>query len=113
MSELNVDIIINNVKALMKEHNCTQDEFAERIGTTQSNLSKFLNQTEDKSKNITNKMLTVVQLYNISQEFNVSLDWLIANKEQHKISTSNQSIATFIAMLYDKLPLKNINMKKP
>ncbi|MBO5088804.1 MAG: helix-turn-helix transcriptional regulator [Lachnospiraceae bacterium] len=101
MLELNVDIIINNVKSLMKEHNCTQDEFAERIGTTQSNLSKFLNQTEDKSKNITNKMLTVVQLYNISQEFNVSLDWLIANKEQQKISTSNQSIAAFIAMLYE------------
>jgi len=102
MSELNVDIIINNVKSLMKEHNCTQDEFAERIGTTQSNLSKFLNQTEDKSKNKTNKMLTVVQLYNISQEFNVSLDWLIANQEQEQFDTDNRTIASFLAKLYEE-----------
>lgn len=94
MTELNFDNVVNNVKTLMKQHNLTQEAFAESIGTSQSNLNKFLTQS-------TSRMLTVAQLYKISTIYDVSLDWLIANKKSDFIPTDNQSIAAFISRLYE------------
>lgn len=100
MTKLNFDNVVNNVITLMKKHNLTQEQFAKSIDTSQSNLNKFLNQNNGENK--TSRMLTVEQLYNISTVYEVSLDWLIANKNHDSIPTDNPSIATYITRLYEQ-----------
>lgn len=63
-----------NVKEQMKRKNMKQVDLAEKLGTQQSNISKFLS---DK----TESCCSVEQLVNMSKIFGVSVDTLLGNEQ--------------------------------
>ena len=92
MSELNFNLLQENIRALLKKHNLTQSELAEIAGMSQSNLSKALNPEEK-------KQFTLEQLYRISHHFGVSMDEITGNKTVDKATTSPQSCLNFVTKL--------------
>lgn len=46
MSELNFELLQENIRALLKKHDLTQNALAEITGMTQANVSKALNRNE-------------------------------------------------------------------
>ena len=56
MSELNFELLHENIRALLKKHDLTQSELASIAGMSQGNLSKALNPEEK-------KQFTLEQLY--------------------------------------------------
>ena len=50
MSELNFELLQENIRALLKKHDLTQSELAAIAEMSQSNLSKALNPEEKKQR---------------------------------------------------------------
>lgn len=92
MSELNFELLQENIRLLMKNKGITQNELAEIAGMTQPNISKALN------PNAT-KQFTIDQLYRISQHFKISIDELIGNKTVEENTISPASVLTFMIKL--------------
>lgn len=94
MSNYDSDILIENIKSHMSKKGITQEELAEILGMSQSNVSKALN-TKDK------KSFTLDQVIGIAKFFHVSVDSLIGEKEKSTISVTPRSIATFITQIIE------------
>lgn len=92
MSELNFELLQENIRALLKKHNLTQSELAAIVGMSQGNLSKALNPEEK-------KQFTLEQLYRISQHFGVSIDELAGNKAANEVETGPRAALEFITKL--------------
>lgn len=87
MSVCNKDILISNIKNLMKNNNMTQQELAEVLDMSQPNISKALSVSDTKS-------FTLDQVVGIAKHFNVTVDWLLGNetKSIQNLSKSNRRI---------------------
>jgi len=92
MSELNFELLQENIRNLMKKQEITQAQLAEIAGMTQANVSKALNPKETKQFNLD-------QLYRISQHFAVSIDELVGNTAVAKAETSPRAAFALITKL--------------
>ena len=95
MPRFNLDILKRNIKKLLKNKNITQQQFADKIGMSQSNVSKALNE-EDK------KCFTLEQICSIAECLGVSIDWLLGHEASQKIPTSQRAIGTLLAELLSR-----------
>lgn len=92
MSDLNINILIENIKKIMKDKNISQTELAEILGMSQPNISKALKHKEG-------KCFTLAQVYDLSRHFNISIDELVGNVREMDVSISPRSTAAFITKL--------------
>jgi len=92
MSELNFELLQENIRALLKKHDLTQNALAEIAGMTQANVSKALNPNEK-------KQFTIDQVFRISQHFGVSIDDLTGNKSAEANSTSPRALVALLTSL--------------
>ena len=90
MSELNFDLLQENIRELLKKHDLTQRELAEIAGMSQGNLSKALNPDEK-------KQFTLEQQYRIAQYFGVSIDELVGNTVPAEITTGPRSVLSILS----------------
>jgi len=81
-----MEIVITNIKNLLDERKMTQSELAEKIGTTQTNISRYLSGTRKIDLDILEKIATV---------FSVSLDYLLGRDDKDaKLKIALNSIST-------------------
>ena len=95
MSNYNRDILISNIKSLMADNNTTQQQLADVLDMSQSNVSKALN-TKDK------KNFTLAQVVDIASFFRVSVDSLLGEKDNPNITVTPRSIAAFLVRMIEK-----------
>lgn len=105
MSELNFDLLQENIRELLKKHDLTQSELAEIAGMSQGNLSKALNPDEK-------KQFTLEQLYRIAQYFGVSIDELVGNTVPAEITTGPRSVLSFLAKLLCEAKIRVTNISE-
>ena len=79
-----------NIKILIRNRDMTQQQLAEVLGMSQSNVSKALNEDEK-------KCFTVEQLYEIAEHFNVSIDELLGHRTVETTPGGQRGIGTFLA----------------
>lgn len=79
-----------NIKILIKNRGMTQQQLAEVLGMSQSNVSKALNEDEK-------KCFTVEQLYDIAEHFSVSIDELLGRNAAQGTPGGQRGIAAFLA----------------
>ena len=89
MSELNFQLLEENIRMLLVKNNITQQKLAEIAGMTQANVSKALNRNEK-------KRFTLDQVYRIAQYFEVSIDSLVGNPAENSAGTSPRDAFRFI-----------------
>lgn len=89
MSELNFELLQENIRALLKKHDLTQNALAEIAGMTQANVSKALNRNES-------KQFTIDQVFRIAQHFGVSIDELVGNNASEKNSYSPRAVLAYL-----------------
>lgn len=70
MANYDSDILIQNIKMLMKDNDITQTKLADILHMPQSNVSKALSENDKKS-------FTLDQLVGIAKHFRVSIDFLM------------------------------------
>lgn len=92
MSELNFELLQENIRALLKKHDLTQNALAEIAGMTQANVSKALNRNES-------KQFTIDQVFRIAQHFGVSIDELVGNKSSETSKTSPRAMLALLTTL--------------
>lgn len=107
MSELNFELLQENIRALLKKHDLTQNALAEIAGMTQANVSKALNPKES-------KQFTLDQLFRISQHFGVSIDELTGNKAANEVETGPRAALAFFTKLLceSKLRYTTVNVEE-
>ena len=89
MPEMNHDILVENIRTLLKNNGMTQQQLAEVAGMTQANVSKALNPNDKRG-------FTLEQVFAISQHFGVSIDELVGNKAPNEVETSPRAALTFL-----------------
>lgn len=94
MISMNYELLSANIKDLIKQKKLTQAQLAEKIGMSQSNLSKCL---QENKKN----RLTLDEVYSISVVFNKTIDDLIGNSIESKQS-SNETICRLLESLLNE-----------
>lgn len=99
MAEMNILILKENVRKLLKNRSITQQELAETIGMSQANVSKALNPDEK-------KCFTVEQLFKISQNYHVSIDALTGNICTPQAAMSPKAVMSYLAMLLRSARMK-------
>ena len=104
MSEFNQDIAKRNINELLRNKGMTQQQFAEVIGMSQSNVSKALNKEEK-------KFFTVEQIYSIANHFGVSIDWILGYKTSDQPARAPRAIGAFLAELLSSKEAKVIPIK--
>lgn len=72
----------DRIRGLMDEHGLTQAEFAARVGLDGPKLSKSLNGV---------RRFSLVNLANIAEEFDVSLDWLHTGEESELVLAARRT----------------------
>lgn len=87
MAGLNKSILIKNISELMESNGITQSKLAEILGTSQSNISKALNE-KDK------KCFSLYQVVMIADHFGISVDSLLDRK--NSIGKDKRSLAKWI-----------------
>lgn len=92
MSEMNSDILIENIRMLRERDGLTQKQLADVAGMTQANISKALN-PDDK------RCFTLEQVYRIATHFRVSIDELTGNKTAERAALSPRSVLRFLVEL--------------
>ena len=92
MSDFDVDILIKNIKKIMKDKNISQAKLAEILGMSQPNISKALSRNE-------RKCFTLAQIYDLACYFKISIDELVGNVSGMEASISPRSTAAFITKL--------------
>lgn len=104
MSELNFELLQENIRALLKKHDITQSELAAIAGMSQGNFSKALNSEEK-------KQFTLEQLYRIATHFGVSIDVLVGNTSANEITTGPRAVLRFFVQLLceAKVRVKNVS----
>ena len=92
MSKFNQDILERNIRELLKNKSMTQQQLADAIGMSQSNISKALSEGDK-------KCFTVEQIYSIADLFGVSVDWMLGYETAKQISTGPRAVGAFLAEL--------------
>lgn len=93
MPYYDIDILKRNVRALMDKHGTKQEELAQYLDMSQSNVSKALS-LKDK------KCFTLEQTCRISDFFNVSVDFLVGKRTAYSAVT-NREIAEMLVSLIE------------
>ena len=101
MQKFNIDILKGNIRDLLKNNGVTQQQLADVLGMSQSNVSKALNEKDS-------KCFTVEQIFGIANYFSVSIDWLMGFETAQKMAIGPRAIAAFVAALLEKGLLKSI-----
>lgn len=85
------DIIINNIRILMRDNNITQKDIANAIGTHQSRVSSCLSGKND---------FTLPQIISIANLFGVTIDELLGNmnKQTFKTNTFSDIVSLLFAL---------------
>lgn len=96
MSNLNSDILIQNINDLMTNNSITQKKLGEILGMSQPNINHALNPNNK-------KCFTLDQVIGIANHFNVSIDFLVGNtpKKSPNESISNKDICSFLMSLIE------------
>lgn len=105
MSEMNYDILIGNIRSLLRNRNMTQQQFAEILGMSQANVSKALNPNDKRH-------FTLEQIYAISQYFGISIDELVGNTTSAELTTKPKSVLTFLVTLLCKGTIRTISINE-
>lgn len=93
MQNFDIDIIKKNVRILMDEHGTKQEDLAQYLEMSQSNVSKALS-LKDK------KCFTLEQTCRISDYFNVSVDYLVGKRTAYS-ATNNREVAEMLVTLIE------------
>lgn len=80
---------VDRIRALISSHGLTQAAFAERLGMEQTKLSKSLNGT---------RRFSSLDLALISEQFQVSIDWLLTGSEPQIATAARKSAGSSAAM---------------
>ena len=104
MQKFDIDILKRNINGLLKNKGITQQQLADVLGMSQSNVSKALSE-KDK------KCFTVGQIFGIADHFGVSIDWLMGFETAQKMATGPRAIAAFMAALLERGTLKSTPVK--
>lgn len=99
MSEWNHDILVENIRSLLKRKGMTQQQLAEAAGMTQANVSKALNPNDKRN-------FTLEQVVRISQHFGASIDELVGNKVPTETATSPRSVLAFLSTLLASVKMR-------
>ena len=94
MANYDSDILIQNIKMLMKDNDITQTKLADILHMPQSNVSKALSENDKKS-------FTLDQLVGIAKHFRVSIDFLIGNKRFENRDISPRAVAEYFVRLIE------------
>lgn len=92
MSKFNQDILKRNIRELLKNKSMTQQQLADAIEMSQSNVSKALSEGDK-------KCFTVEQIYSIADHFGVSIDWMLGYNTAERILTGPRAVGAFFAEL--------------
>ena len=87
IQELNIDILNQKIKDIIKDRGLTQEEVADKINMSQPNFSKAINNKDG-------KCFTLNQICMLSQFFEISIDELTGNNNRR---TGKKEIASMIA----------------
>ena len=93
MQYFDVDILKRNVRILMEQHGTKQEDLADYLNMSQSNVSKALS-LKDK------KCFTLEQTCNIADYFKVSVDWLVGKRTAYT-AANNREIAEMLVTLIE------------
>lgn len=93
MQYFDVDILKRNVRILMEQHGTKQEDLADHLNMSQSNVSKALS-LKDK------KCFTLEQTCNIADYFKVSVDWLVGKRTAYT-AANNREIAEMLVTLIE------------
>lgn len=93
MQKYDIDILKKNVRSLMDEHGTKQEDLAQYLEMSQSNVSKALS-LKDK------KCFTLEQTCRISDYFNVSVDYLVGKRTEYS-AANNREIAEMLVTLIE------------
>lgn len=104
MQKYDIDILKKNVRSLMDEHGTKQEDLAQYLEMSQSNVSKALS-LKDK------KCFTLEQTCRISDYFNVSVDYLVGKRTAYS-AANNREIAEMLVTLIESgaVSLSEISM---
>ena len=80
MQKFDILILKRNINDLLRDKGTTQQQLADALGMSQSNVSKALSE-KDK------KCFTVEQIFGIADFFGVSIDWLLGFETAQKMAT--------------------------
>lgn len=105
MSEWNHNILVENVRCLMKRKGMTQQQLAEVTGMTQANVSKALNPNDKRN-------FSLEQVISISQHFGVSIDELVGNKVPLETATSPRSVLAFLSELLSSVKMRSTTISE-
>ena len=105
MSEWNHDILVENVRSLLKRKGMTQQQLAEVTGMTQANVSKALNPNDKRN-------FSLEQVISISQHFGVSIDELVGNKVPLETATSPRSVLAFLSELLSSVKMRSTTISE-
>lgn len=92
MPKFDQDILKWNIRELLRNKSMTQQQLADAIGMSQSNVSKALSEGDK-------KCFTVEQIYSIADHFGVSIDWMLGYETAERITTGPRAIGSFLAEL--------------
>lgn len=104
MSKFNQDILKRNIRELLKNKGMTQQQLADAIGMSQSNVSKALSDADK-------KCFTVEQIYSIADHFGVSIDWILGYETAERIATGPRAVGAFLAVLLSAKDAKCTSVK--
>ena len=93
MQKYDIDILKKNVRSLMDEHGTKQEDLAQYLEMSQSNVSKAPS-LKDK------KCFTLEQTCRISDYFNVSVDYLVGKRTAYS-AANNREIAEMLVTLIE------------
>lgn len=102
MTNYDDNILIQNIHKLMKDNNITQQQLADILCMSQSNVSKALSKSDKKS-------FTLDQVVGIAKHFHVSIDMLIGNVQAQDHDISPRAIGEYFVRLIEH---KDINIFK-
>lgn len=101
MQSFDSNILKRNIRVLMDKEGISQLALGEKLGMSQSNVSKALNENDK-------KCFTLEQVIRISDYFKISIDKLIGRNRTKFQDLSIRSIAKLIVSLIESGDLKSI-----
>lgn len=105
MQENYTDILIMNIRELMKKNSMTQEDLAEVLRIRQSQISKALSMTSKTN-------FTLDQVVRMADFFHVSVDFLIGRTRGEASYITQKETASMMAMLIESGVLAWENVKK-
>ena len=94
---------VSRLKQVKEQHNLKQREMYEAMGCSQAAYSSYENPNN-------NKFPSLEHLYNLSQKFNISIDWLLGIETGSKEQNSYYTLADIIHGLFWMDKFRNIKI---